>query len=102
MGKKLPIIQKRKSSSGEEPDAVAQAVGRESIKVSDCLPYLKCFNVEDIVNIRGHFSSQKYLSWYNGNKQQIMKEKGNSKNQWEADGCSQDGGDFLVFWYAWV
>lgn len=35
--------------------------GRESIKVSDCLPYLKCFNVEDIVNIRGHFSSQKYL-----------------------------------------
>lgn len=57
----MPIIQKRKSSSREEPDAVAQAVGQELIKVSDCLPYLKCFNVEDIVNIRGHFSSQKYL-----------------------------------------
>lgn len=40
---------------------MAHAVGRVSIKVSDCLPYLKCFNVEDIVNIRGHFSSQKYL-----------------------------------------
>lgn len=58
---------------------MAQAVGRESIKVSDCLLYLKCFNVEDIVNIRGHFSSQKYLSWYNGNKQQIMKEKATAK-----------------------
>lgn len=58
---------------------MAQAVGRELIKVSDCLLYLKCFNVEDIVNIRGHFSSQKYLSWYNGKKQQIMKEKATAR-----------------------
>lgn len=72
---------------------MAQAVGRVSIKVSDCLPYLKCFNVEDIVNIRGHFS--KISSWYNRNKQQIMKEK-ESKNQREADGCSQDWVNFLV------
>lgn len=58
---------------------MAQAVGRESIKVSDCLPYLKCFNVEDIVNIRGHFSSQKYLRDTTDNKQQIMKEKATAK-----------------------
>lgn len=73
--RKLPIIKKRESSSGEDPDAVAQAVGRVSIKVSDCLPYLKCFNVEDIVNIRGHFSSQKYLRDTEATKEQLMKEK---------------------------
>lgn len=58
---------------------MARAVGRVSIKVSDCLPYLKCFNVEDIVNVRGHFSSHKYLSWYDGNKQQMAKEKATAK-----------------------
>lgn len=55
-------LRKRKSPAGVELEAAAKAVGWISIKLSDCVPYLKCFNVEDIVNIRGHFSLLKNIS----------------------------------------
>lgn len=74
--------------------------------MSDCLPYLKCFNVEDVVNIRGHFSFQDYLCDTAVNKRQVTKEKQSKKkkkkinhkkrNQQEADGCSQDWENVLV------
>lgn len=53
--------------------------GGSSVQVSDCLPYLKCFNVEDVVNIR--FSFQNYLCDTAVNKQQVTTEKGSKKKQ---------------------
>lgn len=60
-------------------DAVAQAAETGTDQMPDCLPYLKSFNVVDIVNIHGRFS--KVLSRYNSNNKEIMMKVATAKKK---------------------
>lgn len=72
-------IKKKKKRIAYPPDAVAQAVEVGTDQMPDCLPYLKSFNVEDIVNIHGHFS--KFLSRNNCNNKEITMKAATAKKK---------------------